>query len=86
MTFAIWGGSFLEPDPFSYFFGYGFLAGFVGYFVARRVRAAWARLHAKLDVHTESHEELHVKLDRLLGVNEPKPKPPSDYTGKAPSE
>jgi hypothetical protein len=72
MVFAIWGGSFLEPDPFNYFFGYGiatnigasllwgFIAGFIGYFVARKVKAAWARLHAKLDAH---HAETHKQLD-----------------------
>jgi vacuolar-type H+-ATPase subunit I/STV1 len=61
--FAIWGGSFLEPDPFNYFFGaglgtnlgasvvWGFLAGFLGYFLARKVKRAWRRLHARLDEH-----------------------------------
>jgi hypothetical protein len=69
---AVLGGNFLEPNPFTYFFGtgigtnlgasivWGFLAGLLGMFVARKVKAAWARLHAKIDAH---HDELHSRLD-----------------------
>jgi len=52
---AVWGGGFLEPDPFNYFFGngiatnigasvlWGFAAGLLGLWVAKKVKTAWAR-------------------------------------------
>jgi hypothetical protein len=67
--------SFLQPDPFNYFWGsgigtnlgasvvWGFLAGLIGVFVARKVKAAWKRLHSKLDDHQDAIGELHAKLD-----------------------
>lgn len=72
MVLAIWGGSFLEPSPWQWFFGagigtnigasilWGLLAGFIGYFIAKKCRAAWTRLHSKLDAHQAS---LHARLD-----------------------
>jgi hypothetical protein len=66
---AVLGGNFLEPNPFTYFFGtgigtnigasivWGFLAGLLGMFVARKVKAAWARLHSKIDAHHKHQDE-----------------------------
>jgi hypothetical protein len=75
-----------------------FLTDFWRFFL-KPIRHALHGLHVKvdetrrkLDAHTELHanhakslQELHAKLDRVLETQSP-PKPPSNRTGRAPSE
>ncbi len=82
MIFAIWGGSFLEPDPFNYFFGsgigtnlgssilWGFVAGLLGVFVGRKIKAEWAK-------HVAHNEWAARHLAGLYRkhVGEPEPHP-----------
>lgn len=68
--FALFGGSFLEPDPINYLFGAGIATNIGAAFVCVLIGWAWSRtkfwplhaIHVRLDALHQSHEDLHAKL------------------------